>query len=340
MRAATAKRVKAKDQAVSAVELGRRHLSGDPTVRVLAAAREGVRFTGQIVGPKCPPNEHGLVIDAEIRDLIEPLTPHERGTLSANLKTYGCLDPLIGWKETGILLDGHNRNEICAAHKPSPIEVAVEWLSFPDREAAIAFVLAHQLGRRNITPEHRAYLIGKRLETESKGHGGNRKSSPQNGALKGRTSEKIAKEANVSKNTVERHGIFSKAVDKLVSAGVKRESLTGGKIKFSQFAALAVLDLSPAKLRATAERIKNGTADVEAALPPERRHTIKPRTKPTVTQRAANQANAQSEAWNTVVNRLRELRGLTSNFRAALKPVKKLVDEILAFAEATADAVQ
>ena len=48
----------------------------------------------------------------------------------------------------------------------------------------------------------------------------------------------------------------------------------------------------------------------------------------------AQSVTADREAWQTVVNRLRELRGLTAGFKAQLKPVKKLVDEILAFAEA------
>jgi len=312
---------------LSAVELGRRHLSGDPTVKMLAAAHEG-RPVG---GFEARPGDHGLLIDGEIRDLIEPLTPHERGTLKANVERDGCRDALVGWKETGILLDGHNRREICEAHKPDPIPVVVEWLSFPNREAAIAWVLAHQLGRRNITPEHRAYLIGKRLETESKGHGGNRKSSPQNGALKGRTSERIAKEANTSKTTVERNGIFSKAVDKLVAHGVKRDSLTGGKIKFSQYAALKVLDLSPAKLRATAERIKNGTSNVEAALPPEARPTIKPPAKAKKAGPAPGPDPSFFNVLETIACRLGDVHHLlgngpaSPNVREGIKRLKELI---------------
>jgi len=46
--------------------------------------------------------------------------------------------------------------------------------------------------------------LGLKYESEKRKHGGDRKSSAQNGHLK--TSEKIAKEHGVSKNTVRRAG--------------------------------------------------------------------------------------------------------------------------------------
>jgi len=54
-------------------------------------------------------------IDKEFRTLIPPLSTEERAQLEKNLASDGCRDPLVIWQEQGILIDGHNRLEICHA---------------------------------------------------------------------------------------------------------------------------------------------------------------------------------------------------------------------------------
>ena len=39
-------------------------------------------------------------------------------------------------------------------------------MEFSSRQEALIWICNHQLGRRNLTPERRKYLIGKRYETE------------------------------------------------------------------------------------------------------------------------------------------------------------------------------
>lgn len=102
----------------------------------------------------------------------------------------------------------------------------------------IKWIINNQLGRRNLTPEMRKYLIGKKYEMEKKPHGGDRKSSYQNDNLKNcsRTCKKIAKEFKTSQATVVRAEKFAKAVDKLAEVAgkeVKHRILTG-EIKASQ----------------------------------------------------------------------------------------------------------
>ena len=57
-----------------------------------------------------------FTIDPEIRQLIPLLTTEERSGLEASLKADGCRDALVVWAEKHILLDGHNRFEICDAN--------------------------------------------------------------------------------------------------------------------------------------------------------------------------------------------------------------------------------
>ena len=90
-----------------------------------------------------------LKIDPEFRSLIPPLTEEERRDLERNLVKDGCRDALVVWKETGILLDGHNRLEICDR---LGIKYRVDEVAIADRTSAKVWILRNQLGRRNLTP--------------------------------------------------------------------------------------------------------------------------------------------------------------------------------------------
>lgn len=92
------------------------------------------------------------VIDPELRALIPPLRPEERELLEQSIASEGCRDPLVVWAETGILLDGHHRLEICERLGVPYRTVAV---SLPDRDAARLWMLECQLGRRNLTTGER-----------------------------------------------------------------------------------------------------------------------------------------------------------------------------------------
>jgi hypothetical protein len=90
-------------------------------------------------------------IDKEFAGLIAPLTAEEYSQLEANLIAHGCLDALVVWR--GLLLDGHNRLEICHRHG---IPYDTTEIDLPDREAARLWIEENQLGRRNLTTDQRA----------------------------------------------------------------------------------------------------------------------------------------------------------------------------------------
>lgn len=87
-----------------------------------------------------------VTIDPEFHALIPPLTEAEREQLEANLVADGCRDPLVTWQ--GILLDGHNRHEIC---ERNGIDYAACSIELPDRDAAKLWIIDNQFGRRNLT---------------------------------------------------------------------------------------------------------------------------------------------------------------------------------------------
>jgi len=156
-------------------------------------------------------------IDTEFASLIPPLTPDEQAGLEASLLAEGCRDALIIWQETGLLLDGHNRLRVCEAHG---IPFKTTTISLPDREAALDWIDANQLGRRNLCPDAAALLRGRRYNRTKKAHGGDRRSeqaaaesSGQSDHLK--SADALAAEHGVSPRTVRRDGEFAAAVDSL-----------------------------------------------------------------------------------------------------------------------------
>ena len=73
------------------------------------------------------------------------------------------------WGNT--LVDGHNRYAILQKHPE--ICFSTMPLRFANREEALAWICKNQLGRRNLTPEQKKFLIGKQYSVEHRKPGGN-----------------------------------------------------------------------------------------------------------------------------------------------------------------------
>lgn len=147
-----------------------------------------------------------IVINERIKSALPKLSDESFQQLERNILQDGCLDPLIVWGKT--LIDGHNRYAICTKHG---LPFKVTHMAFEDMADVIAWIEDFQAGRRNLPPDWFAYYLGKKYEREKQAHGGDREASSQNGNLK--TSEKIAAEHGVSKNTVIRAADFARDVE-------------------------------------------------------------------------------------------------------------------------------
>ena len=111
-----------------------------------------------------------LKIDPEFQNQIPPLTDDEYRQLEENILKEGkLLSPLIVWNNT--LVDGHNRYAILQKHPE--IYFSTMPLRFANREEALAWICKNQLGRRNLTPEQKKFLIGKQYSVEHRKPGGN-----------------------------------------------------------------------------------------------------------------------------------------------------------------------
>lgn len=144
-------------------------------------------------------------IDKEFKNLIPPLSAEELKQLEENILQDGCRDPLVTWN--GILLDGHNRFEICERNNIPFKTVEKE---FDDRDAAIEWIILNQFGRRNLPAYERAKLALRLKAVFADKAKANQKLSDGKGKQKSanlkaepvETRKELAKIAGVSHDTI------------------------------------------------------------------------------------------------------------------------------------------
>jgi len=168
---------------------------------------------------ECP-----VAVDDEFRSLVPPLTDEERAGLEANLLRDGCIDPLIVWAEQRILLDGHNRKEICDRYG---IDYQTRELSLPGRDEAKRWIIEHQFGRRNLTPYQRAELalaLKPLLAAEAKQRQGRRTDLGQDlgqNSDGSDTKRQLASIAGVSHDTIARAEYLSEHANEDTKAALR-----------------------------------------------------------------------------------------------------------------------
>ena len=183
-----------------------------------------------------------LKIDPEFSAQILPLSFEELQQLKMNMIRDGKLtDPIIVWNKT--ILDGHNRYNLLKKH--SFIEYEIKEMELSSRQEVLIWICNHQLGRRNLTPERRKYLIGKRYEVEKQvsQNCGNQYTSAkkdatdqndpcQNKSGSHVTRQRIANETGTSEGYVQRAEKYMNGVEAADEAAPgAREEILNGKIK-------------------------------------------------------------------------------------------------------------
>ena len=183
-----------------------------------------------------------LKIDPEFQSQIPPLTDDEFKQLEENILKEGkLLSPLIVWGNT--LVDGHNRYAILQKHPE--IYFSTMPLRFENREEAIAWICRNQLGRRNLSPEQKRYLLGKQYEAEKKAakifrgnqytlakkSGGAHDDNHHSGK---KTCDRIAEENGVSRASVLRASHYTRGIDIAdnLFPGIKQKVFSG-EVKFT-----------------------------------------------------------------------------------------------------------
>ena len=213
-----------------------------------------------------------LKIDPEFQSKIPPLQFEEEQQLEQNIITEGrLLNPIIVWN--GYILDGHTRYRILKKH--GFIKYEVEEIQLANRYEALAWICKNQLGRRNLSPERKKFLLGKEYESTKLAVGGQPgncnpvKRCGQNDHIvsEKRTCERIASEHGVGEKTVRRAEKYSRGIDAAEEAvpGAQEEILTG-RIKATD-AQIAALPAIPKEERpAILEELRKGKDKRNEAL--------------------------------------------------------------------------
>lgn len=158
-----------------------------------------------------PLGDQHFETDPEFESLL-PRAPDEVAALEASLLKEGCRDALVVWKERKLLVDGYTRYRFLSLIGRS---YQIVEMSFPDRNAVIAWIVETHYGRRNLSNEHKSYWRGKLYLAEKQQHGGAReKASAQSAHLK-RTYDKIGQRFGVNGATIRRDAAFAEALDKI-----------------------------------------------------------------------------------------------------------------------------
>ena len=102
-----------------------------------------------------------VIIKPWLKELIRPRTPCEQANLKADIQINGLSTPIVLTTidgESNCLVDGHGRLECYQQLQRSTIPFTVK--NFNNQDEIRAWVYRKQLGRRNLTKQDRAYLIG------------------------------------------------------------------------------------------------------------------------------------------------------------------------------------
>lgn len=132
----------------------------------LAPDRVFSHRAGMTTSTKRPAGANAYRIDPEFAACIPPPNEDERAALSALIKRGAAVDPGITWR--GLLIDGHTRAAVCE-ELGVPFATVETQLDLADRNAVKAWMIAHQLARRNWTSSQIAIMC-RRANVDPPGH--------------------------------------------------------------------------------------------------------------------------------------------------------------------------
>jgi protein gp37 len=194
--------------------------------------------------------------------------PDERGNDEGAWRCKLCRNYIFDYDE--LILDGHNRYEICTRLN-LPFDTVQ--MTFSDREAAEDWIDRNQLHRRNLNPNGASLLRG-RIYNRTK------KTMAEAGAMKGKASDKLseaqtakelATDYGVTSRTIERDGQFARAVETVKAADPTIEQrVHNGEVSKQSVVAAAEVIREPrmAEIPKVAERAAEViTPAVRVALP-------------------------------------------------------------------------
>ena len=213
-----------------------------------------------------------IIIDEEFKSLLPALDEKTYEMLEENLIENGCRDALILWN--GVLIDGHNRYEICTKHD---IPFNTTDKEFASREDALIWIITTQVARRNLTPIQLSYFRGlhyradKIILTNAKGKNQHSEVVGQNDQQPPNqfTAQRLSRQYRVSPKTITRDAKVANAIDAIgeTSPETKRKILAGEAV-LNKRDLQGLSSLPKEEIEAVAASIEDGTYEKTKADAP------------------------------------------------------------------------
>ena len=182
-----------------------------------------------------------ITINDELRAFVDPLTDIEYAALERSLLAEGCRDALVLWGD--VLIDGHNRYEICTKHN-IPFRT-VHNNNFASLEDVMLWMIDNHLARRSVSDFQRGVLALRKKEIVAQRMAerppepeveGEQNASADDTTPPWNTREDIARAARVSSNTISQIERIQKAATPQL-----REAVRTGAISINAAANVAQL---------------------------------------------------------------------------------------------------
>jgi hypothetical protein len=180
-----------------------------------------------------------IVVNEELKNYIDPLTPEEHEALERSILAEGCRDALVLWGD--VLVDGHNRYGICQKYG-LPFQM-VQNTRFQTIEDVHLWMIDQHLGRRSVSDFLRGVLalrkkeiVAERQARMSAANASEQPEAPADTPAPLNSREAVAKAARISSSQVVMiEKIRKQAAPELVAA------VKSGTISINAAAAVASL---------------------------------------------------------------------------------------------------
>ena len=202
-----------------------------------------------------------IKIDPEFRDMIPAMPTEDFEGLKADILRDGYVrDPLVVWKEENILLDGHHRwTVILENFDMLSDKFSVDYKSFPDRYACIAWICANQLHKHNMDERQKRKLIQEEYEARQKSW---------NESMWQKMADFNAEQAQLNREWQERmdNTKYQRAIKDMETAGLNPIlAVTGGGVSASGLGGSSASVSAPSMSGATGAMSSGGLLGADSA---------------------------------------------------------------------------
>lgn len=259
-----------------------------------------------------------LKVDAEFKSLVPKLSAEEYAGLEASILADGCRDNGVSWNS--IIIDGHNRYEICRKHG---VAFVCREHEFEDRDDAKIWIINNQFSRRNLTDMQRVELALKLkplLAEKSRERMEGGVSNPSLNSDEGRTDGQIAKLAGVGRDTINK---VEKILDN--ATPLLAEAVRQGDVSINAAATVAALPKreQASLVREGPKAVKEKAAEIRA----DKSKADEPPPRPPASRKSAAPAPKKEDA---ISNMPPKVRDAFSDDAETITPALKLHQQLTA----------